>query len=160
MLPVQVYLILYKISQYDFKYWIQKSGPLVIDTLTTVVLIQICLLRGKLKSIITIHRCNHFKRSFHNKLKNHPRYLDHKPNRQLDDLIHILLKFESDTYMAQRTKQVTYTVYIHKRYYLISAIFFKVMKSPKDASLKLEGERHSPSDSNWISALKSITLWR
>ena len=45
--------------------------------------------------------------------------------------------------MAQRTKQVTYTVYIHKRYYLISAIFFKVMKSPKDASLKLEGERHS-----------------
>jgi hypothetical protein len=49
---------------------------------------------------------NHCKHSFHNKLKNHLRCLNHKPNRRLDDLIHILLKFECDTYMAQRTKQV------------------------------------------------------
>ena len=54
---------------------------------------------------------NHCIFSFHNKLKNHPRYLDHKPNRRLDDLILILLKFECDTYMAQRTKQVKYMRY-------------------------------------------------
>ena len=45
--------------------------------------------------------------SFHNKLKNHPRYLDHKLNHRLDDLIQILLKFECDTFMAQQTKQVS-----------------------------------------------------
>ena len=44
--------------------------------------------------------------SFHNKLKNNARYLDHKPNRRVDDLISVLLKFESDTYIAQRMKEV------------------------------------------------------
>ena len=76
--------------------------------MTTVVSTRICLLKGDLNSIMKgyVHM-NHCNCSFHNKLKNHPRYLDHKPNRRLDDLIHILLKFESDTYMAQRTKQVS-----------------------------------------------------
>ena len=44
--------------------------------------------------------------SFHNKLKFNPRYFDHEVNRQLDDLIHTLLKIESDTYVAHKTKEV------------------------------------------------------
>ena len=44
--------------------------------------------------------------SFHNKLKNNPRYLDHKVNRRLDDLLHVLFKFESDMYTARKTKEV------------------------------------------------------
>ena len=85
----------------------QRSGPFATDILTIVVLIQTGLLRGKLNLYYKLCT-NHCKHSFHNKLKNHPRYLNHKPNRRLDDLIHILLKFECDTYMAQRTKQVNY----------------------------------------------------
>ena len=50
--------------------------------------------------------------SFHNKLKNHSRYLDHKPNRRLDDLIHTLLKFECDMFLSQQHKQVHMHTYI------------------------------------------------
>ena len=84
----------------------QRSGLFATDTSTTMVLTQTCLLRGALKPFLQSCGSNCSKHSFHKKLKNHPRYLDHKPNRRLDDLIHILLKFESDTYIAQRTKQV------------------------------------------------------
>ena len=81
--------------------------------------------------------------SFHNKLKNHPRYLDHKLNRRLDDLIHILLKYECDMFMAQQAKQVRY-MHTCQSFSHISAwiLLFKIMKSPRDASMKLEGDRH------------------
>ena len=44
--------------------------------------------------------------SFHNKLKSSERYFDHKVNRRVDDLMNVLLKIESDMYIAQKTKEV------------------------------------------------------
>ena len=41
--------------------------------------------------------------SFHNKFKNNSCYLDHKVNRRLDDLLHVVC----DVYIARKTKEVT-----------------------------------------------------
>ena len=62
--------------------------------------------------------------SFHNKLKTNPRYLNHRANRRCDDLIEVLLTIEEDMFFERMRKEV--------------------MLSPKDASLKVEGDqRHA-----------------
>ena len=58
--------------------------------------------------------------SFHNKLKTNPRYLNHRANRRCDDLIEVLLTIEVDMFFERMRKEV--------------------MASPKEASLKAEGE--------------------
>ena len=78
--------------------------------------------------------------SFHNKLKCNPRYLDHKVNHRLDDLIHVLLKVERDLFLSQKTKEVGY---IHTFSLKVSqACTMQVMKTAADASELQEGDRH------------------
>ena len=104
----------------------QRSGLFATDTLTTMVVTQTCLLRGTLKLFLQSCESNCSKHSFHNKLKNHPRYLDHKPNRRLDDLIHILLKFESETFIAQTISTTTTSPYSHNSVHMYCIIVYCV----------------------------------
>ena len=68
--------------------------------------------------------------SFHNKLKTNPRYLNHQANRRCDDLIKVLLSIEEDMFFERMRKGV--------------------MLSPKDASLKAEGDqRHAHGKQIW-----------
>ena len=61
--------------------------------------------------------------SFHNKLKTNPRYLNHNVNRRCDDLITVLLSVEVDMFYDRKRKEV--------------------LSSTTEASLKVEGDRHS-----------------
>ena len=62
--------------------------------------------------------------SFQNKLETNPRYLNHRANRWCDNLIEVLLTIEEDIFFERMRKEV--------------------MLSPKDASLKAEGDqRHA-----------------
>ena len=83
---------------------LKKNGLCAIDLLITTVLIQTCLLRGKYSTSYFSMCVFLYSFSFHNKLKNNPRYLDHKVDRRLDDLLHVLFKFGSDVYIAGKTK--------------------------------------------------------
>ena len=82
--------------------------------------------------------------SFHNKLKNHSRYLDHKPNRRLDDLIHTLLKYKCDMFMSKQTKQVWCMQSCRQiiTSHVQTTVIFKIMKTSADASERLDGKRH------------------
>lgn len=44
--------------------------------------------------------------SFHNKLKTNPRYLNHRINRCVDDLVQILLTIEEDFFHDRMRKEV------------------------------------------------------
>jgi len=61
----------------------------------------------------------YYVRSFHNKLKNNPRYLAHQVNRCIDDLIGTLLIIEEDLFFDRMRKEI--------------------MNDGKDASIKQEG---------------------
>ena len=62
--------------------------------------------------------------SFHNKLKTNPHCINHRVNQWCDNLIEVPLTIEEDMFFERMRK--------------------KVMLSPKDASLKAEGEqRHA-----------------
>jgi len=62
--------------------------------------------------------------SFHNKLKNNPRYLAHEVNRRIDDLVGTLLVIEEDLFFDWMRKEV--------------------MRDSKEASIKHEGnDRHT-----------------
>ena len=80
---------------------LKKNGLCAIDILVITVWIQTCLLRGKIKHFIILHICNACILSvFTTNSKT-------IPERRLDDLLHVLFKFESDVYIARKTKEVT-----------------------------------------------------
>ena len=56
--------------------------------------------------------------SFHNKLKNNPRYLNHSANRRCDDLIEVLLAFEEDLFHERMRKDVMLSPTCHYHYTL------------------------------------------
>ena len=65
-----------------------------------------------------------FSKSFHNKLKTNPKYLNHRVNRRCDDLLEVLLHYEQDMFHDRMRKEI--------------------IMSPSDASEKVEGtKRHS-----------------
>ena len=43
--------------------------------------------------------------SFHSNLKTNPRYLSHKVNRRVDDLIEVLFKIEEDMFLTRKRKE-------------------------------------------------------
>ena len=78
----------------------------------------------------------YYVRSFHNKLKNTPRYLAHQVNRRIDDIIGTLLIIEEDMFFDRMRKEI--------------------MKDNKDASIKQDGsDRHARGISLAISSMST-----
>ena len=102
---------------------LQKNGPCASGIMITMIQTQICLLKGKILLFYNLVFNALVQYSFHNKLKNNPRYLNHCANRRCDDLIEVLLSFEEDMFHDRKRKEV--------------------LLSPTDATLKVEGtSRH------------------
>ena len=50
--------------------------------------------------------CNYYHCSFHNQLKNNPTFMNGKVNKRVDGLLHLLLKYEINSFFNRQTKEL------------------------------------------------------